>query len=547
MASNIYDWSTTAANNANSDGDLTWAEGQAPSTVNNSARVMMQRVKQLLLDLGASIAAGGTANGLTVTASSPFTALANGQIVAFRATANNSGAATLNVNGVGSKAIRKMDSTGDVALTANEIRSTGLYIAQYSEALNGGAGAWLLVNPTLSAAVYALSSLVTTDNALARYDGTAGKLQNSNIVLDDTGNATFSAADFSISADTTDASDNKSASLVGGGAAMVSRGAYLGVFGNEHASFPGQVRIFAGTGGSIRLAGDTTIVGAVVGTSFAGAGSGLTGLDAGNIATGTLGVGRLSGSYTGITGTGALNAGSITSGFGGIDIGSSAFSAGTIAGTTGTFSSSVSGTTITASTAYQAPDGSAAFPGIRFTSDTNTGIYRIGADTIGITTAGTLSATFTATSGLTVVSTLQADRFASSASTAIFGGDSAKTVALRPNGVTSTTNQMTYTTSGNLTAAGDITANSDIKLKKHIRSITGALDLVKQLRGVRFTRRKVNTKSIGFVAQEVETVFPELVHENETGKSVSYPNFVALLVEAVKELSAKVDRLESRK
>lgn len=153
MAANIYDWSVVAANNSNSDGDLTWAEGQAPSTVNNSARVMMQRGKQLLVDIGGSIAAAGTANGLTVTASSPFAAYADGMMISFRASASNTGAATLSVNGIGAKAIRRMAITGDVALSANDIRNTGIYVAQYSAALNGAAGAWLLINPTLSAMV----------------------------------------------------------------------------------------------------------------------------------------------------------------------------------------------------------------------------------------------------------------------------------------------------------------------------------------------------------------------------------------------------------
>lgn len=188
MSANIYDWSTTAANNSNSDGDLTWAEGQAPSTVNNSARVMMQRVKQLLVDIGGSIAAGGTANGLTVTASNAFTAYADGMVIAFRATASNSAAATLNVNGIGAKAIQKMDSTGDVALVANEIRNTGVYVAQYSAALNGAAGAWLLLNPTLSSALYALAGLVTVDNTVPRFDGLVGKIQTSGVVIDDSNN-----------------------------------------------------------------------------------------------------------------------------------------------------------------------------------------------------------------------------------------------------------------------------------------------------------------------------------------------------------------------
>ncbi|WP_315957486.1 hypothetical protein, partial [Bacillus sp. IG2] len=43
--SSIYDWSLQAANNANSDDNINWAEGQPPSSVNNSARAMMQRIK----------------------------------------------------------------------------------------------------------------------------------------------------------------------------------------------------------------------------------------------------------------------------------------------------------------------------------------------------------------------------------------------------------------------------------------------------------------------------------------------------------------------
>lgn len=163
MAANIYDWSVIAANNSNSDSDMTWAEGQAPSTVNNSARVVVQRVKQLLVDIGGSIAAGGTANGLTVTANAAFTAYADGQILSFRATASNSAAATLNVNGIGAKAIRKMDSTGEVALAGGEILNTGIYVVQYSAAMNGAAGAWLLLNPTPSNLVLLGLTLTSTD------------------------------------------------------------------------------------------------------------------------------------------------------------------------------------------------------------------------------------------------------------------------------------------------------------------------------------------------------------------------------------------------
>lgn len=145
----IYAWSYTDANsNANADSECPWQEGMAAKNVNNDARGTMLRVAQLLRDLGGAVSAGGTANGLTITAGSPFTTLADGRIVSFRATATNTGAATLNVNGIGAKSIRVFSGGGESALPAGAIQSDGIYIAQYSEAANSGSGGWVLVNPS---------------------------------------------------------------------------------------------------------------------------------------------------------------------------------------------------------------------------------------------------------------------------------------------------------------------------------------------------------------------------------------------------------------
>lgn len=145
----IYNWSTDNATNATADGDLTWAEGQAPSTVNNSARQMMVRGKELLTDIGGSLTVGGTANAITLTAQSAFTTVDNGRIVSFKAMTDNTAATTLNVNAIGSKAVVKMTEAGEAPLTGAEIQSGGIYTAQYTTALDGGSGAWLLMNPTL--------------------------------------------------------------------------------------------------------------------------------------------------------------------------------------------------------------------------------------------------------------------------------------------------------------------------------------------------------------------------------------------------------------
>ena len=52
--------------------------------------------------------------------------------------------------------------------------------------------------------------------------------------------------------------------------------------------------------------------------------------------------------------------------------------------------------------------------------------------------------------------------------------------------------------------------------------------------------------NIGFIAQEIEKIIPELVRESQGTKSVAYGNVTALLVEAIKELNQKVDRLTNK-
>lgn len=148
--SSIFDWSLTAANNANADSSVNWQEGQLPSTVNDSARAMMTRVAQLLKDIGGTVTAGGTANAITVTSNSPITSYATGQIVGFKASATNSAATTLNVNGIGAKAIRSNTPAFDTALAGGEIVDDGVYVCIYDASLNAAAGGWLLFNPNIN-------------------------------------------------------------------------------------------------------------------------------------------------------------------------------------------------------------------------------------------------------------------------------------------------------------------------------------------------------------------------------------------------------------
>ncbi len=98
---------------------------------------------------------------------------------------------------------------------------------------------------------------------------------------------------------------------------------------------------------------------------------------------------------------------------------------------------------------------------------------------------------------------------------------------------------------GDATFVGNVTAYSDRRFKTNIRTIENPLALVGSMRGVRFV--KSGEEQVGVIAQEMQEVLPEVVRvgsdPNQT-LSVAYGNLVGVLIEAVKELSAKVEALE---
>jgi hypothetical protein len=115
---------------------------------------------------------------------------------------------------------------------------------------------------------------------------------------------------------------------------------------------------------------------------------------------------------------------------------------------------------------------------------------------------------------------------------------------------------------GNINSRGNITAfyTSDRTLKTNVTNISNALEKVNQINGVEFdwTDEYItkhggvdgyfNRKhDVGVIAQEIEAVLPEVVATKDDGtKAVRYEKIVALLIEAVKELSAEVEELKKR-
>lgn len=103
----------------------------------------------------------------------------------------------------------------------------------------------------------------------------------------------------------------------------------------------------------------------------------------------------------------------------------------------------------------------------------------------------------------------------------------------------------TMDNSGNFTAAANITAYSDIRLKANIHPIQDALAKVQQMQGVSYERKSDGEKKIGFIAQDLQKVLPEVVIENHDGLlSVDYGNIVALLTEAIKEQQQQIEDMK---
>lgn len=124
-------------------------------------------------------------------------------------------------------------------------------------------------------------------------------------------------------------------------------------------------------------------------------------------------------------------------------------------------------------------------------------------------------------------------------------------------------NQMEWRSDGNIVLSRDSVVvwsinnyiTSDVRLKTDIKPLEGSsLEKVKQLTAKTYLWKddlmnKGDTREIGLIAQEVAEVVPEVVSKMSSSADtlgVAYTQLVPLLVEAVKELSAKVEALEAQ-
>jgi len=274
--------------------------------------------------------------------------------------------------------------------------------------------------------------------------------------------------------------------------------------------------------------------------------------------------------------TGALNSGSITSGFGAINNGASAITT-TGVGSFGSLDISgdidVDGTTNLDVVDIDGAVDMASTLGVTGVVTANAGVVvdTMTLDGAALTATGDFTATVAGTvlvdaAGDIVLDAAGDDILLKSAGThegninlassnlTIKSIVSDKDIIFQGNdggaGITALTLDMSA--AGAATFNNDVTAFSDKRLKTDVTDIENALDKVQQMQGVYYRRNDVEDAKmqVGVLAQDMEQVLPEVVltadDEMQT-KSVDYGKITSVLIEAVKELSAKVEYLEGKK
>ena len=113
-----------------------------------------------------------------------------------------------------------------------------------------------------------------------------------------------------------------------------------------------------------------------------------------------------------------------------------------------------------------------------------------------------------------------------------------------PTTIYVSSSKLLYNPSSGTITVVDLNTTSDIKYKENVEPIESAINIIKNVDGITFNWKETGSKSYGVVAQELEKVLPELVHNTERGLSVSYLPLIAILIEAVKEQQKQIDELK---
>jgi hypothetical protein len=135
MATGLQSWSKTAADNATADSNVNFAEGMAPSAVNNSARALMSSVAMYRDDTAGTLTTGGTSTAFTVTSNQVFGSLTelDGNELTVKFNATNGASPTLAVDGLTAKAIHSVEGT---AIPTGALLADSIHRLTYDNANN---------------------------------------------------------------------------------------------------------------------------------------------------------------------------------------------------------------------------------------------------------------------------------------------------------------------------------------------------------------------------------------------------------------------------
>lgn len=87
--------------------------------------------------------------------------------------------------------------------------------------------------------------------------------------------------------------------------------------------------------------------------------------------------------------------------------------------------------------------------------------------------------------------------------------------------------------------------SSDIRKKKNLEKIENTEEIIQALTGYKFTYTDSGKKSLGIIAQDLQKVLPQIVHEDRNGfLSVEYSPLIAVLIEDNKKIRATISELK---
>ena len=193
----VFDWSTTASSNGNSDASINFQEGQAPSTVNDSARALMARVKHFLNMLSGNTTQGGASNAYTLTSGESLSAYADGMLFMWSPNGDSTGAVTLNLDTIGAKKVYMPDGT---QAGSGDLDADSSYLIHYDSALDTASGGFKISgfqDTTLTASGYLTVANNLSDVASAATARTNLGL-NALAVLSTVNNGEWSGTDLSV-------------------------------------------------------------------------------------------------------------------------------------------------------------------------------------------------------------------------------------------------------------------------------------------------------------------------------------------------------------